>query len=133
MKESHPRYGTPLNGRVDHAQAGKALLKSEYEEGASVGDCLKLAVKVLNKTMDSTTPSPDKMEFTTITRVNGKVRGTILRGCGMFSTDLLQLVRVFFRIPRCWSVVTAASGRVEDAGGIFWSVRVMYVCLFIGV
>lgn len=35
--------------------------------------CLKLAVKVLNKTMDSTTPSPEKMEFTTITRVNGKV------------------------------------------------------------
>lgn len=54
-------------------QAGKALLKSEYEEGASVDACLKLAVKVLNKTMDSTTPSPEKMEFTTITRVNGKV------------------------------------------------------------
>ena len=35
--------------------------------------CLKLAVKVLNKTMDSTTPTPEKMEFTTITRVNGKV------------------------------------------------------------
>lgn len=35
--------------------------------------CLKLAVQVLNKTMDSTTPSPEKMEFTTITRVNGKV------------------------------------------------------------
>lgn len=34
--------------------------------------CLKLAVKVLNKTMDSTTPTPEKMEFTTITRVNGK-------------------------------------------------------------
>lgn len=56
-------------------QAGKALLKSEYEEGASVEACLKLAVKVLNKTMDSTTPTPEKMEFTTITRVDGKVCG----------------------------------------------------------
>ena len=40
-------------------------------------ECLKLAVKVLNKTMDSTTPSPEKMEFTTITRVNGKVTKTV--------------------------------------------------------
>lgn len=54
-------------------QAGKALLKTDYVEESSVADCLKLAVKVLNKTMDSTTPSPEKMEFTTITRVNGKV------------------------------------------------------------
>lgn len=50
------------------------MLKSDFEEGASVDECLKLAVKVLNKTMDSTTPTPEKMEFTTITRVNGKVR-----------------------------------------------------------
>ncbi|CAN0360549.1 unnamed protein product, partial [Ectocarpus sp. 13 AM-2016] len=49
-----------------------ALLKTDYVEESSVADCLKLAVKVLNKTMDSTTPSPEKMEFTTITRVNGK-------------------------------------------------------------
>lgn len=54
-------------------QAGKALLKTDYVEDSSVEECLKLAVKVLNKTMDSTTPSPEKMEFTTITRVNGKV------------------------------------------------------------
>ena len=53
-------------------QAGKALLKSDYVEGASMEASLKLAVKVLNKTMDSTTPTPEKMEFTTITRVNGK-------------------------------------------------------------
>lgn len=59
-------------------QAGKSLLKSDYEEGASVEACLKLAVKVLNKTMDSTTPTPEKMEFTTITRVNGKIVHKIL-------------------------------------------------------
>lgn len=48
------------------------MLKTDYVEESSVDECLKLAVKVLNKTMDSTTPSPEKMEFTTITRVNGK-------------------------------------------------------------
>ena len=48
------------------------MLKSDYVEGASMEASLKLAVKVLNKTMDSTTPTPEKMEFTTITRVNGK-------------------------------------------------------------
>ncbi|CBN74912.1 proteasome subunit [Ectocarpus siliculosus] len=59
-------------------QAGKALLKTDYVEESSVDECLKLAVKVLNKTMDSTTPSPEKMEFTTITRVNGKIVHKIL-------------------------------------------------------
>lgn len=63
-----------MSNDLNTLQAGKALLKSDYEEGANVEACLKLAVKVLNKTMDSTTPSPEKMEFTTITRVNGKVR-----------------------------------------------------------
>lgn len=57
------------------------MLKSDYEEGASVETCLKLAVKVLNKTMDSTTPTPEKMEFTMITRVNGKVGDACSLGC----------------------------------------------------
>lgn len=70
-------------------QAGKALLKTDYVEESSVEDCLKLAVKVLNKTMDSTTPSPEKMEFTTITRVNGKV-GTIL------SSIIVRIKSLFF-------------------------------------
>ncbi|CAM9462941.1 unnamed protein product [Discosporangium mesarthrocarpum] len=59
-------------------QAGKSLMKSDYQEGASLEECLRLAVKVLKKTMDSTSPSPEKMEFTTITRVDGKVVHKIL-------------------------------------------------------
>lgn len=43
-------------------QAGKSLLKTEYED-PSVEDALKLAVKVLNKTMDGTAASTEKMEL----------------------------------------------------------------------
>lgn len=61
-------------------QAGKSLLKSEYkigsddndEEGSipDVEEALKLAVKVLNKTMDGTTAAAaaEKMELYTMTR-----------------------------------------------------------------
>jgi 20S proteasome subunit alpha 3 len=40
--------------------------------------CLRLAVKVLSRTMDSTAPTADKMELTTITRSNGKVIYNVL-------------------------------------------------------
>merc|ERR1712137_873239 len=43
-------------------QAGKSLLKTEYEE-PSVEEALELAVKVLNKTMDGTAASTEKMEL----------------------------------------------------------------------
>ncbi|CAM9601094.1 unnamed protein product [Choristocarpus tenellus] len=59
-------------------QAGKSLMKTDYQEGSSMEECLRLAVKVLNKTMDSTSPTPEKMEFTTISRENCKVVHKIL-------------------------------------------------------
>mmetsp|Transcript_5763 Transcript_5763/g.9982 ORF Transcript_5763/g.9982 Transcript_5763/m.9982 type:complete len:146 (+) Transcript_5763:61-498(+) len=59
-------------------QAGKSLLKNEYEQDSTVEQCLKLAAKVLNKTMDTTTPSPEKMEFFTLQMVDGKVVHKIL-------------------------------------------------------
>ena len=43
----------------------------------SIDDCLQLAVKVLNKTMDSTAPAADKMELTKIQRIDGKVRSNL--------------------------------------------------------
>jgi len=70
--------GWKANAIGANNQAGKSLLKNEYEEGASIEDCLKLAAKVLNKTMDTTTPTADKMEFFTLTRVDGKVVHRIL-------------------------------------------------------
>lgn len=53
-------------------QSGKSLLKNEYQKDdntdakPSLDEALKLAVKVLNKTMDTTTASADKMEFFTM-------------------------------------------------------------------
>jgi len=85
-------------------QAGKSLLKNEYgsqeedvEEGKDGGEAMKtadadkklilpdvqealrLAVKVLNKTMDATATSPDKMELFSMTLdTNGSCKHTIL-------------------------------------------------------
>lgn len=65
-------------------QAARGILKSDYEEEMSITDALKLAVKVivfvrsvfgfthwlqvLSKTMDTTTPSAEKMEFYVLSR-----------------------------------------------------------------
>jgi 20S proteasome alpha/beta subunit len=62
-------------------------LQNEYAEGMSIEDCLQLAVKVLNKTMDSTAPAADKMELTTIQRINGKV----LTPYNVYSLALLNI------------------------------------------
>ena len=68
-------------------QAGKSLLKTEYrtgeEEGESIPDlneALKLAVKVLNRTMDGTTvaAAAEKMELYTMTLENDKCKHHIL-------------------------------------------------------
>lgn len=55
-------------------QAGKSLLKAEYkdeneEDGGTpnISEALKLSVKVLNKTMDGTAASADKMELFVMT------------------------------------------------------------------
>lgn len=61
-------------------QAGKSLLKAEYKTGEEeeesipdVQEALKLAVKVLNKTMDGTTigAAAEKMELYTMTLEDG--------------------------------------------------------------
>lgn len=59
-------------------QAGKGLLKNEYEEGIQVSAALKLAVKVLIKSMDSTTASADKLEFCILSREGDTVSQRIL-------------------------------------------------------
>jgi len=63
-------------------QAGKSLLKIEYndEEGdvPDVKQALRLAVKVLNKTMDGTAPSAEKMELFCMTLTDGRCVHRIL-------------------------------------------------------
>jgi hypothetical protein len=44
-------------------QAGKSLLKTEYSNENDISKNLKLAVKILLKTMDSVTPGPDRIEL----------------------------------------------------------------------
>jgi len=51
-------------------QSAQSILKTDYKsvEETSMEDALLLAVKVLSKTMDTTAPTPEKMEFATLTR-----------------------------------------------------------------
>lgn len=53
--------------------AASSILKSDYKEGLSLADALALTIKVLTKTMDSTTLSPDKLEITTISMSDKKL------------------------------------------------------------
>lgn len=53
--------------------AASSILKSDYKEGLSMDDALGLTVKVLTKTMDSTTLSPEKVELSTVTMKDGKL------------------------------------------------------------
>ena len=55
-------------------QAAQSILKTDYKEDGSMEDALMLAVKVLSKTMDTTTPSAEKLEIATVTREDGEVR-----------------------------------------------------------
>lgn len=48
-------------------RAASSLLKKEYKNKCSIDEAIKLAVKVLNKTMDTVTPTPDNMEFSVLT------------------------------------------------------------------
>jgi 20S proteasome subunit alpha 3 len=60
-------------------QAGKSLLKSDYNEAGSVEKNLKLAVKILLKTMDATAPSPEKIELSSLTRTpDGKILHVVI-------------------------------------------------------
>ncbi|KAK9785182.1 hypothetical protein WJX73_000577 [Symbiochloris irregularis] len=55
-----------------NAHAAQNILKQDYKEDITLEAAVKLVIKVLNKTMDSTTLSPDKVELATITRNEDK-------------------------------------------------------------
>mmetsp|Transcript_14895 Transcript_14895/g.27545 ORF Transcript_14895/g.27545 Transcript_14895/m.27545 type:complete len:258 (-) Transcript_14895:34-807(-) len=62
-------------------QAATTLLKKEYTEECSIEEALKLAVKVLNKTMDNVIPTPDVMEFSVLRMDEGtkKLRQHVMK------------------------------------------------------
>ena len=58
---------------ANHA-AATSLLKQDYSKDADLDGGLKLALKVLSKTMDSTTLTSEKLEIATVTKTDsGKV------------------------------------------------------------
>jgi 20S proteasome subunit alpha 3 len=59
-------------------QGGKSLLKTEYEEGLSIPAAIKLAVKVLIKSMDATTAAADRLEFCVLSKEGDKLVQRIL-------------------------------------------------------
>lgn len=59
-------------------QGAQSLLKQEWKEGMTIEEALALALKVMSKTMDSTTLSSDKLEFSTLTKKKDKVSYHVL-------------------------------------------------------
>mmetsp|Transcript_12920 Transcript_12920/g.11709 ORF Transcript_12920/g.11709 Transcript_12920/m.11709 type:complete len:259 (+) Transcript_12920:57-833(+) len=49
-------------------QAGKSILKTDFKIDNTLSNNLQLAVKILLKTMDSTTPTPDRIEISSLTK-----------------------------------------------------------------
>lgn len=66
--------------------AAISMLKQEYKDDCKLEDALMLAVKVLNKTLDSTKLSPDKVEFAVLTREDAK---TVIRVLSHSEVDSL--------------------------------------------
>jgi len=55
-------------------QAGKSILKTDYdEETCTIESNLKLAIKILLKTMDSATPSPERIEISSMKQEGDKI------------------------------------------------------------
>jgi len=54
-------------------QSAQSMLRTEYKEDFNLKNALGLAVKVLSKTMDSTTLTSEKLEFGVLKRVDNKV------------------------------------------------------------
>jgi len=61
-------------------QTATSILKSDYKEDGTLKDALILAIKVLSKTMDSTVLDHEKLEFGTLTLVDGRVVWKLLEG-----------------------------------------------------
>jgi len=61
-------------------QSAQSIMRSDYKEEFTLKDAIHLAIKVLAKTMDSTTLTSEKLEFGTLTKdaVSGRVLWQIL-------------------------------------------------------
>mmetsp|Transcript_15206 Transcript_15206/g.33582 ORF Transcript_15206/g.33582 Transcript_15206/m.33582 type:complete len:251 (+) Transcript_15206:55-807(+) len=59
-------------------QTAQSTLRSDWQEDLPMKDALELAAKVLVKTMDTTSPTADKLEFGVIEKVGDKVQYRLL-------------------------------------------------------
>jgi hypothetical protein len=61
-------------------QAGKSILKTDFVENNSIDANLKLSIRILLKTLDSSTPTPERIELSVMRRdeVMNKVIHTVL-------------------------------------------------------
>nr|CAB3265215.1 proteasome subunit alpha type-2-like [Phallusia mammillata] len=63
----------------NNSQAAISMLKQEYKEGeTNLNEALKLAIKVLSKTLDTNKLMSERVELSTLTRQDGKTVITIL-------------------------------------------------------
>jgi len=60
------------NAVGQHTDNAQSVLKQEWKEGLSLREGLLLATKTLGKCMDTSSLTPEKMEFGTLTREPGK-------------------------------------------------------------
>uniref|UniRef100_A0A3Q1C2P9 Proteasome subunit alpha type-4 n=1 Tax=Amphiprion ocellaris TaxID=80972 RepID=A0A3Q1C2P9_AMPOC len=64
----------------NNSAAAVSMLKQDYKEGdMTLSSALALAVKVLNKTMDVSKLSAEKVEIATLTREDGKTKIKVLK------------------------------------------------------
>mmetsp|Transcript_43323 Transcript_43323/g.49819 ORF Transcript_43323/g.49819 Transcript_43323/m.49819 type:complete len:250 (+) Transcript_43323:178-927(+) len=56
-----------------NSQAANSILTQEYKEGCTLNEALGLVAKVMCRTMDTTSPSPDKFEIVVVRRDDKKV------------------------------------------------------------
>eukprot|EP00245_Coleochaete_scutata_P006757 TRINITY_DN21535_c0_g1_i1.p1 TRINITY_DN21535_c0_g1~~TRINITY_DN21535_c0_g1_i1.p1 ORF type:complete len:251 (+),score=53.04 TRINITY_DN21535_c0_g1_i1:136-888(+) len=61
-------------------QAAQSILKQDYKEDITVDEALQLALKVLSKTMDSTTLSSEKLELVQVSKTkSGEVKYNVYK------------------------------------------------------
>jgi len=62
----------------NNSSAAVSILKQEYKDEITLDEALMLAVKVFAKTMDSTTLTSERLEFGTLSLVDGKPSFTVM-------------------------------------------------------
>jgi len=63
----------------NNSQAAISMLKQEYkEDDTSLNEALRLAIKVLSKTLDTNKLTSERVEIATLTRVDNQTKITVL-------------------------------------------------------